>query len=92
MRMHSISFHLCCVSTLKAKLTFAFLDCSLVVKPLESLFLRADHAGQAPRSAVVPDGGSLDPVSCVFGVKCMGAAGQMFVPNDRNTSALYHVS
>lgn len=27
------------------------------------------HAGQTPRSAVPPDGGSLDPICCVFGVR-----------------------
>lgn len=39
------------------------------MKPLGNLFLRVARAGQTPRSAVAPDGGSLDPVCCVFGVK-----------------------
>lgn len=43
--------------------------CILVVKPLGNLFLWVARAGQMPRSAVAPDGGSLDPVCCVLGVK-----------------------
>lgn len=43
--------------------------CILVVKPLGNLFPWVACAGQTPRSAVAPDGGSLDPVCCVLGVK-----------------------
>lgn len=49
--------------------TFQLWIWNLVAKPLESLFLWVAQAGTAPSSAVAPDGGSLDPVCYMFGVK-----------------------